>query len=30
MVKILTVRRNDDPTIATRCLPPGAAAPERC
>ena len=29
-VKILTVRRRDDPTIATRCLPPGATAPERC
>ena len=29
-VKRLTVRRNRNPTITTRCLPPGAKRPARC
>ena len=29
-VKRLTVRRNKNPTITTRCLPPGAKRPARC
>ena len=29
-VKRLTVRRNKNPTITTRCLPPGAKRPVRC
>jgi len=29
-VKRLTVRRGKNPTIATRCLPPGAKRPVRC
>lgn len=29
-VKRLTVRRGKNPTIATRCLPPGASKPAKC
>ena len=29
-VKRLTVRRSKNPTITTRCLPPGAKRPGRC
>jgi hypothetical protein len=29
-VKLLTIRRNRAPSVATRCLPPGAKGPSRC
>lgn len=29
-VKVLTIRRNRQPSVATRCLPPGAGRPAAC